>query len=813
MSQPAATTADTNDNTDLTTQPPLSSTPSSPTLRSDYGSDGGSMHATSNPSSQEADDLPIPHLCLGKCNTCHEPAHLPGIGDPLNFPDLLDIPSLQGFELLMGHDRSQIMSVQNNTNIDHLLQVLQQRDQNPDDYCSLLVKTSSVSDTHDGSQDQGDSPQNVQQLSAIKSILPHKQTRKIKDGETLYKILCDSSMDVSECNTAQLEEFLTKQQGDSYSLFYICKHHPQAYVFPSVKKQKGPEGSMNFELSCAPCKDKERSRLKRREQGTLGGGARGDTSPKRGKQQSPRGSQPSSPPSMVSSAADSPASALFSPLTLEELEELQQLFPPADFPCLSGREGSIIVTAVLAPEADPKQCQAALTKSLTAYAGAPAVDRQPDNYDVIVASVATEQAPLRQPIYYINGTAPSQGDQDLVVFAHIRGVCRNGADFKDFCRLLCTSAKRGLMSSLQNVGIDVDADDIESNCDHLCIEHEGHAKDGQLRAYARLYLQGEHRESSDDITRVHLLYKKVLKAALQGASFRLIEVASEEEFVSCTHQLEPYDHPISESVAQDTTAGSSEIEQPNTRALAAGSPEVEQPNNKASEEKETAPDVASVSTGTVTIEQHQALLSAYDAISEKYQAILQKVAILKKDLKASKKQQRGRADYDDIDDEEDLPIGLKLQAESEILSVGDSTFKAYAAVTKTPREKDKFLKELCSQKVVSKALRRVVAWRIGSDTNDNDGWDGAGPEQGAGSKLSRLLEHLHMDEVTVLVTRQRPGGEGGKHMGADRFKKINEAARQALDRLSELSSSSAAAVPAAATASKGKKRGKAGKRK
>eukprot|EP00045_Choanoeca_perplexa_P012505 m.136877 g.136877 ORF g.136877 m.136877 type:complete len:814 (+) comp16033_c0_seq19:102-2543(+) len=798
MSQPAATTADTNDILDLSTvsPPPLFTL----TASSEYGLDGGS-----NSSSQEVvvvDDLSTSHECSGNCDTCNKPAHkLPDIGDPLDlleYIDQLDFRSLQGFELLMGHDRSQIMSVQNNTNIDHLLQVLQQRDQNPDDYCSLLVKTSSVSDTHDGSQDQGDSPQNVQQLSAIKSILPHKQTRKIKDGETLYKILCDSSMDVSECNTAQLEEFLTKQQGDSYSLFYICKHHPQAYVFPSVKKQKGPEGSMNFELSCAPCKDKERSRLKRREQGRLGG----DTSPKRGKQP-PQGSQPSSPPSMVSSAADSPASVPFSPIISED----SPLFSLAGFLCLSSGEGSIIVTAVLAPEADPKQCQAALTKSLTAYAGAPAVDRQPDNYDVIVASVATEQAPLRQPIYYINGTAPSQGDQDLVVFAHIRGVCRNGADFKDFCRLLCTSAKRGLMSSLQNVGIDVDADDIESNCDHLCIEHEGHAKDGQLRAYARLYLQGEHRESSDDITRVHLLYKKVLKAALQGASFRLIEVASEEEFVSCTHQLEPYDHPISESVAQDTTAGSSEVEQP---------------NNKASEEKETAPDVASVSTGTVTIEQHQALLSAYDAISEKY-------AILKKALKASKKQQRGRADYDDIDDEEDLPTGPKLQAESKELSVGDSKFKAYAAVTKTPKEKDNFLKELCSQKDVSKALRRVVAWRIGSDINDNDGWDGAGPEQGAGSKLRRLLEHLRMDEVTVLVTRQRPGGEGGKHMGADRFKKINEAAkydgaticffglytdqsaclssclcltqfchnvyRQALDQLSELSSGSSSGKP------------------
>ena len=66
--------------------------------------------------------------------------------------------------------------------------------------------------------------------------------------------------------------------------------------------------------------------------------------------------------------------------------------------------------------------------------------------------------------------------------------------------------------------------------------------------------------------------------------------------------------------------------------------------------------------------------------------------------------------------------------------------QAYVAVTTTAAEKDAFLNHVCAQKRVGKALRCVVAWRIGEDNASHDGWDGAGPEDGAGSKLDRLLQ-------------------------------------------------------------------------
>jgi putative IMPACT (imprinted ancient) family translation regulator len=55
--------------------------------------------------------------------------------------------------------------------------------------------------------------------------------------------------------------------------------------------------------------------------------------------------------------------------------------------------------------------------------------------------------------------------------------------------------------------------------------------------------------------------------------------------------------------------------------------------------------------------------------------------------------------------------------------------------------------------------------------NDDDG------ETAAGGRLAHLLQILELDDVLVVVTRYF----GGIHLGPDRFKHINQAARNALE--------------------------------
>jgi putative IMPACT (imprinted ancient) family translation regulator len=55
--------------------------------------------------------------------------------------------------------------------------------------------------------------------------------------------------------------------------------------------------------------------------------------------------------------------------------------------------------------------------------------------------------------------------------------------------------------------------------------------------------------------------------------------------------------------------------------------------------------------------------------------------------------------------------------------------------------------------------------------NDDDG------ETAAGGRLAHLLHILEVDNVLVVVTRYF----GGIHLGPDRFKHINQAARNALE--------------------------------
>jgi hypothetical protein len=105
-----------------------------------------------------------------------------------------------------------------------------------------------------------------------------------------------------------------------------------------------------------------------------------------------------------------------------------------------------------------------------------------------------------------------------------------------------------------------------------------------------------------------------------------------------------------------------------------------------------------------------------------------------------------------------------------------SVFVARAAVVSSPSEAKSFLAHLlATDKKVAKASHNITAWRIHgpSDTAFQDCDDDG--ETAAGGRLLHLMQLMDIWNVMVVVTRWY----GGVHLGPDRFRLINTAARDA----------------------------------
>lgn len=105
-----------------------------------------------------------------------------------------------------------------------------------------------------------------------------------------------------------------------------------------------------------------------------------------------------------------------------------------------------------------------------------------------------------------------------------------------------------------------------------------------------------------------------------------------------------------------------------------------------------------------------------------------------------------------------------------------SVFVARAAVVSSTSEAKSFLAHLlATDKKVAKASHNITAWRIHGPNDtafqdcDDDG------ETAAGSRLLHLMQLMDIWNVMVVVTRWY----GGVHLGPDRFRLINTAARDA----------------------------------
>ncbi|WP_375691084.1 YigZ family protein [Pseudooceanicola sp. LIPI14-2-Ac024] len=109
-----------------------------------------------------------------------------------------------------------------------------------------------------------------------------------------------------------------------------------------------------------------------------------------------------------------------------------------------------------------------------------------------------------------------------------------------------------------------------------------------------------------------------------------------------------------------------------------------------------------------------------------------------------------------------------------IISDRGSRYAVSGGPCATPEEAAAFLRELKRRKKFAKATHNTWACVTGAGPLKND--DG---ESGAGMLILQMLEREGLTDHIVVVTRWY----GGKHLGGDRFRHVQDAVRHYLDQL------------------------------
>jgi hypothetical protein len=130
-------------------------------------------------------------------------------------------------------------------------------------------------------------------------------------------------------------------------------------------------------------------------------------------------------------------------------------------------------------------------------------------------------------------------------------------------------------------------------------------------------------------------------------------------------------------------------------------------------------------------------------------------------------------EHQSLDDLGDAPPWVL----SEVVTEKKSVFLARAAEVHSVEKAKAYLAHLLgTDKKAAKATHNITAWRIQGENGvqfqdcDDDG------ESAAGGRLLHLLELMGVWNAMVVVTRWY----GGVHLGPDRFRLINQAARDAM---------------------------------
>lgn len=107
-----------------------------------------------------------------------------------------------------------------------------------------------------------------------------------------------------------------------------------------------------------------------------------------------------------------------------------------------------------------------------------------------------------------------------------------------------------------------------------------------------------------------------------------------------------------------------------------------------------------------------------------------------------------------------------------IISDRGSKYAVSGAPCRSAEDAAAFLKELKRKKKFAKATHNTWACLTDDGPLKND--DG---ESGAGMVILRMLEREDLRNVIIVVTRWY----GGKHLGGDRFRHVQEAVRQFIE--------------------------------
>ena len=111
-----------------------------------------------------------------------------------------------------------------------------------------------------------------------------------------------------------------------------------------------------------------------------------------------------------------------------------------------------------------------------------------------------------------------------------------------------------------------------------------------------------------------------------------------------------------------------------------------------------------------------------------------------------------------------------------IISDRGSKYAVSGAPCQSEDEAKAFIKTLCRQKKFAKATHNT--WALLTDEAPIKNDDG---ESGAGMVILRMLEREGLKNHLIVVTRWF----GGKHLGGDRFRHVQEAVRIYLEDLAK----------------------------
>ncbi|MCT4556215.1 MAG: YigZ family protein [Pelagimonas sp.] len=111
-----------------------------------------------------------------------------------------------------------------------------------------------------------------------------------------------------------------------------------------------------------------------------------------------------------------------------------------------------------------------------------------------------------------------------------------------------------------------------------------------------------------------------------------------------------------------------------------------------------------------------------------------------------------------------------------IISDRGSRYAVSGGPCANAQEAQAFLKQLKRNKKFAKATHNTWACLAGGVPTKND--DG---ESGAGMVILRMLEREDLQDHIIVVTRWY----GGKHLGGDRFRHVQDAVRYYLDHMGD----------------------------